>query len=106
MVKVRHCMRDSSRMTTTSSRTLAVARALTALTVLACSDTGAPRPVLPGIRFCPGGGAGSYATLNEAVANTPANGQIVVCDGTWDLDDQVISKPLTIRSEHSGGARS
>ena len=91
-------------MTTTSSRTLAVARALTALTVLACSDNGATTSVSTGTRFCPSGGAGSYATLNDAVANTPANGQIVVCDGTWDLDDQVISKPLTIRSEHSGGA--
>jgi hypothetical protein len=54
--------------------------------------------------FCPTGGPGAYLDLSDAVAATPPGGTILVCDGFWDLDQEVIDRPLTLRSQNPGGA--
>lgn len=45
----------------------------------------------------------TYGTVQEAVAAADPGATIWVCDGTHDAA-AVVNKPLTIRSEHSGGA--
>jgi hypothetical protein len=71
--------------------------------LIGCTDTSSP-PAAVGTLFCPTGGSGAAATFDAAVAATPPGGQIVVCDGVWALDDQLIDRPLTIRSQHAGRA--
>src|SRR4051812_33697087 len=73
-----------------------------ALATLSCSST--EPSGAPGTLFCPSGGSGSFVTLNEGAAAPTAGGQIVVCDGEWPLDDQLIDRAITIRSQHPGGA--
>jgi Right handed beta helix region len=54
--------------------------------------------------FCPTGRPGAYATLGEAVNAALVNGTVLVCDGEYVVDTTRIRKPVTIRSEHPGGA--
>ncbi|HVZ47414.1 MAG TPA: hypothetical protein VG916_01410, partial [Gemmatimonadaceae bacterium] len=54
--------------------------------------------------FCPTTMQGAYTDLQAAVNATDPGGTIVVCDGTHDVDSVVVDRPLTIRSQHPGGA--
>lgn len=54
--------------------------------------------------FCPNGPAGSYPTLPEAVAAVWIGGTVLVCDGEHRVDLVFLNKPLTLRSQNSGGA--
>ncbi len=58
----------------------------------------------PAAVFCPGGPAGSYESLRDVIDAAPAGGTVFVCDGTWNIDSVVVNKPLTLRSQHPGGA--
>ena len=78
-------------------------RVLPILLIVAGSCSTEPTTIA-GTLFCPTGGSGAHTTLADAVAAASAGGQIVICNGTFDLDNPVINKPLTIRSQHPGGA--
>ena len=54
--------------------------------------------------FCPAGGPGAYLDLPSAVAATDSGGTILVCDGFWEVNQDTIDKPLTLRSQNPGGA--
>jgi hypothetical protein len=54
--------------------------------------------------FCPDGRPGSIPDLSDAVAATPVNGTVLVCDGLHNIDQELINKPITLRSQNPGGA--
>ncbi|MBX3131919.1 MAG: right-handed parallel beta-helix repeat-containing protein [Gemmatimonadaceae bacterium] len=56
------------------------------------------------ILFCPDGRPGSFAVLADAVAAAPEDGTVLVCDGEWALDEELIDKPITLRPQSPGGA--
>jgi hypothetical protein len=53
--------------------------------------------------FCPDGHPGSIADFQAALDQTPAGGTLLVCDGEHAVTG-TINKPLTLRSQHPGGA--
>ena len=57
-------------------------------------------------RYCPTQThrTASYADLDSAIAHAPESNIVLVCDGNWPTNDANINKPVTIRSEHTGGA--
>jgi hypothetical protein len=52
---------------------------------------------------CPAAGEDAYTVLKAAVAATPDEGTLVICDGSFRVDTTVVvNKPITIRPEHHG----
>ena len=63
-------------------------------------------PVPRYARYCPTqtNRTATYAVLDSAIAHAPESNTVVVCDGTWPTDNAHVTRPVTIRSQHPGGA--
>ena len=55
--------------------------------------------------YCPTGGFGAYATMQDAIDHTLPGGTVAVCSGTHTVTDTIrVDKAITIRSLHPDGA--